>query len=274
MAFELKQSLKLTQQLLMTPQLQQAIKLLQLSRQELEQFVATQVAENPCLEEDMPESPEEAAQVERERERTEEQVVSESIQQAGSLVDSTGNDKETGDLDWEAFNRYQEQAPASTTAAKKASDDEHPNYENMVSKVGTLQDHLFSQIGELEFDDAELRIATQLIGNVDDRGYLTISVEELVESEGFDKDQVEDILDSIQRLDPSGVCARDLKECLHLQLRNARLKNGIVENIVENHLKELENRNFAAIAKAMRISLEDVLSNVHIIADLEPIPGR
>ena len=274
MAFELKQSLKLTQQLLMTPQLQQAIKLLQLSRQELEQFVATQVAENPCLEEDMPESPEEAAQVERERERTEEQVISESIQQAGSIVDSTGNDKENGDLDWEAFNRYQEQAPASTTAAKKASDDEHPNYENMVTKAGTLQDHLFSQIGELEFDDDELRIATQLIGNVDDRGYLSISLEELVESEGFDKDQVEDILDSIQRLDPSGVCARDLKECLHLQLRNARLKNGIVENIVEHHLKELENRNFAAIAKAMHISLEEVLDNVHIIADLEPVPGR
>jgi RNA polymerase sigma-54 factor len=274
MAFELKQSLKLTQQLLMTPQLQQAIKLLQLSRLELEQFVATQIAENPCLEEEAVESPEEAAQVERERERTEEQVISESIQQAGSLVDSTGNDKETGDLDWEAFNRYQEQAPASTTAAKKASDEEHPNYENMVTKAGTLQDHLMTQIGELDFDDNEIKIATLLIGNIDDRGYLTISIDELVESEGLDRERVEDILDTIQRLDPSGVGARDLKECLHLQLRNGRLKNGIVEVIVENHLRELENRNFAAIAKAMRVSLEEVLDSVHIIADLEPVPGR
>ena len=248
MAFELKTSLKLTQQLLMTPQLQQAIKLLQLSRQELEQFVAAQVAENPCLEEDIVESPEEAAQVERERERTEEQVISESIQQAGNLVDSTGNDKETGDLDWEAFNRYQEQAPASTTAAKKVADEELPNYENMVTKVGTLQDHLLAQIGELDFDDQELKIATFLIGNIDDRGYLTISTEELIEAEGFDREQVEDILDTIQRLDPNGVGARDLKECLHLQLRNSHLKNGVVEVIVEHHLRELENRNFHAIA--------------------------
>ncbi|MGX9105132.1 hypothetical protein ACWTQZ_25970, partial [Escherichia coli] len=95
------------------------------------------------------ESPEEAAQVERERERTEEQVINESMQQAGSLVDSTGNDKEGGDLDWEALNRYQEQAPASTTASKKQNDEEHPNYENMVTKASTLQDHLMAQIGEL-----------------------------------------------------------------------------------------------------------------------------
>ncbi len=274
MAFELKQSLKLTQQLLMTPQLQQAIKLLQLSRQELEQFVASQVAENPCLEEDMVESPEEAAQVERERERTEEQVISESIQQAGSLVDSAGGEGESGELDWEALNRYQEQAPASTTAAKKIADEELPNYENMISKVGTLQDHLLTQIGELDFDEQELKIASLLIGNIDDRGYLTISIDELAEAESLDLEQVDGILDTIQRLDPNGVGARDLKECLHLQLRNSHLKNGIVELIVENHLRELENRNFAAIAKAMQISLEEVLDNVHIIADLEPVPGR
>ncbi|MEN9834969.1 MAG: hypothetical protein RL011_1162 [Pseudomonadota bacterium] len=274
MAFELKQSLKLTQQLLMTPQLQQAIKLLQLSRQELEQFVASQVAENPCLEEDAIESPEEAAQVERERERTEEQVISESIQQAGSLVDSTGGDNDGSELDWDALNRYQEQAPASSTAAKKVADEELPNYENIISKVGTLQEYLLAQIGELDFDDEELKIASFLIGNIDDRGYLTISIEELSESENLDQEQVDGILDTIQRLDPNGVGARDLKECLHLQLRNSHLKNGVVERIVENHLRELENRNFAAIAKAMQISLEDVLDNVHIIADLEPVPGR
>lgn len=274
MAFELKQSLKLTQQLLMTPQLQQAIKLLQLSRQELEQFVASQVAENPCLEEDITESPEEAAQVERERERTEEQVISESIQQAGNLVDSTGNDNDSSELDWDALNRYQEQAPASTTAAKKMADEELPNYENIISKVGTLQEYLLAQIGELDFDDQELKIASFLIGNIDDRGYLTIAVDELAEAESLDLEQVEGILDTIQRLDPNGVGARDLKECLHLQLRNSHLKNGVVEAIVENHLRELENRNFTAIAKSMQISLEEVLDNVHIIADLEPVPGR
>ena len=274
MAFELKQSLRLTQQLLMTPQLQQAIKLLQLSRLELEQFVATQIAENPCLEEGAPESPEEIAQAEREQERTEEQVISESMQDAGSIVDATNTDKENGDLDWEALNRYQEQAPAATTASKKASDDEHPNYENMVSKASTLQDHLMGQLGELDFDDDERKMATLIIGNIDDRGYLTQSVEDLAANEGFSLEQFEDILDTIQRLDPPGVGARDLKECLLIQLRGAHLKNGIVEVIVANHLSELETRNFALIGKIMKITLQQVIDNVAIIAELEPVPGR
>jgi RNA polymerase sigma-54 factor len=275
MAFELKQSLKLTQQLLMTPQLQQAIKLLQLSRMELEQFVATQLAENPCLEEGVSESPEEAAQVEREAERTEEQVVNESMAEATNIVDKApGEDKP--EVDWETMSRFAEQqsATSSTVSRKQASDDEHPNYENMVSKVGTLQEHLMAQIGELDFDDTELRIASQLTGNIDDRGYLTITTQDIATTEGFEHDQVEDILDTIQRLDPPGIGARDLKECLQLQVRNAGLRNGVVEKIIDNHLPELENRNFVAIAKAMKISLEAVIESVQIIAELEPVPGR
>lgn len=258
----------------MTPQLQQAIKLLQLSRMELEQFVATQLAENPCLEEGVTESAEEVAQVERERERTEEQVINDTMSEASNIVDSA-NGAEKAEVDWEAMSRYNEQQPTSATATRKqASDEEHPNYENMVSRVGTLQEHLMSQIGELDFDDTEKPIAALLIGNIDDRGYLMTSVQELVDKEGFDMDQVEDILDTIQRLDPPGIGARDLKECLYIQVRNAGLKNGIVEKIIENHLPELENRNFVAIAKAMKISLEQVIENVQIIAELEPVPGR
>jgi RNA polymerase sigma-54 factor len=273
MAFELKQSLKLTQQLLMTPQLQQAIKLLQLSRLELEQFVTQQLAENPCLEEGVSESGEEQAAVERERERTEEQVVTERMQEASSIVDDVrGADKE---LDWDQMARYQENMPSSQTATRKNSaDEEHPNYENMVTKASTLQDHLMTQIGELDFDATEIKVATILIGNIDDRGYLNTTVDEVSAAESFDKEMVEDILDTIQRFDPPGVGARDLKECLYIQVRNAGLKNGIVEKIIDQHLPELENRNFLAIAKAMKISLEQVIENVQIIADLEPVPGR
>lgn len=273
MAFELKQSLKLTQQLLMTPQLQQAIKLLQLSRMELEQFVSQQLAENPCLEEGLSESPEELAQVERERERTEEQAISDRMQEASSIVDSASGE-ERAEVDWEAMARYQESAQSPSAAKNRTTDEEHPNYENMVTKASTLQDHLMAQVGEQDFNDQEKQIASVIIGNIDDRGYLTMSTEEISQQEGFELELVEDILDTIQRLDPSGVGARDLKECLYLQLRNSSLKNGIVEKIVENHLPELENRNFVAIAKAMKISLEEVIDNVQIIADLEPVPGR
>jgi RNA polymerase sigma-54 factor len=273
MAFELKQSLKLTQQLLMTPQLQQAIKLLQLSRLELEQFVTQQLAENPCLEEGQTEGSEEAALVEREREHTEAEAVNDRMKEATSLVDNAGGDDPKGEVDWEAMSRYQESIPSGQTASRKDAD-EQPNYENMVTKTSTLQEHLMGQIGELDFDETELKIAGMLIGNIDERGYLTMSIQDLVEAEKYDLEQVEDILDTIQRLDPPGIGARDLKECLNIQLRNGHLKNGIVEKIVDDHLPELENRNFVAIAKAMKISLEQVIENVQIIAELEPVPGR
>jgi RNA polymerase sigma-54 factor len=275
MAFELKQSLKLTQQLLMTPQLQQAIKLLQLSRLELEQFVSQQLSENPCLEEGQSESPEEAAQVERERERTEEQVIKEQLTEAGNIVDDIRGTEKGDAVDFDAMARYQEQIPQSATANRKnASDEEHPNYENMVTKASTLQDHLMSQIGEIDFSEEEIRIASLIIGNIDDRGYLTQTPADLAAAEKYDLEQVEDILDTVQRFEPAGVGARDLKECLHIQLRNKQLKNGIVEKIVEEHLPELENRNFLAIAKAMKITLEEVVENVQTIAELEPVPGR
>ncbi len=276
MAFELKQSLRLTQQLLMTPQLQQAIKLLQLSRLELEQFVQTQLAENPCLEEGQNESGEEQALVERERETTEAQAVGDRMAEASSIVDSAGGDEKGEGVDWDAMARYQESIPqaASTAAKKNVSDDDLPNYENMVTKASTLQDHLMTQVGELDFDENEKKIASLLIGNIDDRGYLTLTLEELCSTENLDPELAGDMLDTVQRFDPPGVGARDLKECLHIQLRAGRHKNGIVEKIVDNHLPELENRNFVAIAKAMKITLEQVIENVQIIAELEPVPGR
>ena len=275
MAFELKQSLKLGQQLLMTPQLQQAIKLLQLSRTELEEFVATQLAENPVLEEGATETAEEAASVERERERTEEQAISDGIHEAHSIVDASPGDKDGNDgLDYDVMQKYQDAAPMASTASRKTSDEEQPNYENMVTKVGTLQDYLMVQVGELDFDDVEKQIAAMVIGNIDDRGYLTIGTSEIAESEHFDQEAVEDILDTIQRLDPSGVGARDLKECLLIQVRNAGLKNGIVERIIADHLHNLETRKMADIAKALEIKIEEVIDNVHVIAALEPVPGR
>ncbi len=269
MAFDLKQSLKLSQQLLMTPQLQQAIKLLQLSRVELEDFVTEQLAENPILEEGVVESNEESIQLEKNAERTESQVISDSMEGAREIVDRVGDANDDG---WEAFSRHLE--GAAPTSNKVRNDDEAPNYENMVTKAGTLSDHLMAQIGELELDESEVKIAQEIIGNIDDRGYLCSTVEEIASVTGAEIGQVEDILDVVQRLDPSGVGATTLKECLLIQLRNERLKNGIVEHIVEDHMPELENRNFQAISKAMKISLEKVIENVQIISELEPVPGR
>jgi RNA polymerase sigma-54 factor len=270
MAFDLKQSLKLSQQLLMTPQLQQAIKLLQLSRVELEEFVTQQLAENPILEEGLPESAEEKLQSDRNRESTEDQIVNEHMKSAERIVDNMGEGG--GDSDWEAY-RSTASADYSYQPSQNKRDDEFPNYENIVTKAGTLNDHLIGQIGELDLDPREKEIATVIIGNIDEKGYLRSSIAEIA-GELYQADEVEDILDVVQRLDPSGVGARDLKECLMIQLRNNRLKNGVVEEIVEHHMPHLENRNFQAIAKALKISFDEVVENVHIISELEPIPGR
>ncbi|MFY7928810.1 MAG: RNA polymerase sigma-54 factor, partial [Oligoflexus sp.] len=207
MALDLKQSLRLSQQLLMTPQLQQAIKLLQLSRLELEEFVTQQLAENPVLEEGIQESSEERILVERERERTEEQVVSERMSEAANIVESIGDDK-PGEMDWETFNRMQDFNNAPTASTRREGDDEFPSHENL-ARSGTLQDYLMAQIGEMDLSEEETRAATLIIGNIDERGYLQTTIEDIVKEDALSFDLVEDMLDVVQHLDPNGVGARD-----------------------------------------------------------------
>lgn len=252
----------------MTPQLQQAIKLLQLSRLELEEFVAQQLNENPVLEEGVQESMEERIQLERNEERTEAQAVNDHMSEAGKIVDEAGQSSEQ---DWESYLNRQDKAPASSQGVSR--DEEFPNHENL-SKVGTLNDFLMAQLGELDLSADELALAMLIIGNIDERGYLQADVEGLAQESSTTVEDVEDILDVVQRLEPIGVGARDLIECLQIQLKLKRLRNGVVEKIVQNHIADLETRNFTAIAKAMKISLEDVIENVQIIVDLEPVPGR
>ena len=271
MAFDIKQTLKLTQNLMMTPQLQQAIKLLQLSRVELEEFVSSQLAENPVLEEGVNESIEEKIQIEKNFEHLESQINDDRMASAADIVDRVGGDN--SDIDWEAYSKYKESSPP-VPSSQLNKGTEVPNYENIVSREGTITDHLLIQISELDLTDDEKQIAQVVIGNIDEKGYLRSGVEEMAQAEGCEIDFVEDMLDVIQRLDPPGVGARDLRECLLIQLRNNKLKNGVIERIVADHLSELETRNFAAIAKSLDVSIETVLENVKVIGDLEQIPAR
>ena len=278
MALDLRQRLRLGTDVMMTPQLQQAIKLLQLSRLELEQYVETQLAENPILEEGSgeSESAEEAVQAEREREHTEQQAVEERLAEASNIVDRVGKESQEP-VDWESLGHsddYGSSTSASAIRRANSGEDDQPNYENVISRATSLNEHLMGQVGELDFDEAEKKIATVIIGNIDDKGYLTHSVEEIAAQEGFETEAVEGVLDTIQRFDPPGVGARDLRECLLLQLRAGQLKNGIVERMVESHLGELETRNYGVIAKALKIPVEKVVENAAIIGELEPVPGR
>ena len=272
MAIKIGQSLGLGQNLTMTPQLQQAIKLLQLSRLELEQFVEMQIAENPVLEEVGPEATDDYSPIEKEF--TESEAVSGRLEEASAIVDQVGKTKET-EVDWERLSNYEDSRYHASSAGSKGNlDDDTPNYENIVTKAATLQEYVLDQAREVDFSPQELKMAEQLAGNIDDRGYLTITIEELCEKESFDLDTTEGVLDTMQHFEPPGVAARDLKECLLIQLKHFKLRNGIVERIVEHHLHNLENRNYSAVAKALGVPLEVIYTNVGVIAGLEPIPGR
>jgi RNA polymerase sigma-54 factor len=272
MAIKIGQSLGLGQNLTMTPQLQQAIKLLQLSRLELEQFVETQIAENPVLEEVGPEATDDYSPIEKEF--TESEAVSGRLEEASAIVDQVGKTKET-EVDWERLSNYEDSRYQASSAGSKGNlDDDTPNYENIVTKAATLQEYILDQAREVDFSPEELKMAEQIAGNIDDRGYLTIMIEELCEKESFDLDMAEGVLDTMQHFEPPGVAARDLKECLLIQLKHFKLRNGIVERIVEHHLHNLENRNYSVVAKALGVPLEVIYTNVGVIAGLEPIPGR
>lgn len=264
MALNLKQSLKLTQQLLMTPQLQQAIKLLQLSRQDLEEFVANQIIDNPVLE-DLPFTlnGKDSFTQEKTSGFSESNIAEDRDFNAESKLENVERfGDQTSRVDtMQSFSKY------------PAFREEGVNYENVLTKPQTLQEYLFSQIYEIEFDDEERKIAASIIGNINDNGYFDYEIETFSIEEKFEIEKVEGVLDAIQRLDPPGVGARNLSECLQIQLRVHGLKNGIVEKIVELHMKELESHNYPLIAKKLNLSLEDVIKNVGIIVGLNPVPG-
>lgn len=259
MSLDLKQSLKLTQHLLMTPQLQQAIKLLQLSRLELEEFVANQIVENPVLEDVSPEPSPDKPKMES---PSEEREQSDRVE---------GQEFEFDGLKSGADHFLGERTHSRSSPTFQ---DDDFNYENIITKAKTLQDHLISQVGEIQFDKKERDLALKIIGNITDDGYLDLDVEKFCQDESVDLELVEGVIDTVQRFDPPGVGAKDLAECLNIQLRDAGLRNGVVERIVSEHLKELETRNYAVIARKMGISIDEIYTNVATIVGLNPVPGR
>jgi RNA polymerase sigma-54 factor len=264
MALEIRQSLKLTQTLIMTQKLQQAIKLLQLSQMELLGEIEQVLETNPVLEEQLAddrivETPEE----ENWPSFSDEQVVEEP------KID--GDAKSSAEeWDWDNFLKQQEMPPAYQEYEER----EAPSYENLNAQKTTLKSHLMWQMRMAELDLDGERIATLIIGNLDNDGYLRANLEEIAEEVGCDPDRVEQVLRVVQSLDPPGVAARDLKECLLLQLSTFGVHDPVLIAIVEHHLHNLGNRNYQAIAGDLKLSLEEVAEAAELIASLDPKPGR
>jgi RNA polymerase sigma-54 factor len=262
MALEIKQSPKLVQQLVITPQLQQAIKLLQLTRLELMDLIQDEIKENPLLE---------VTELDEEDEgKRDSQPENEAQQERTSEVKGEGEGSD--DFDWE---NYLENYNLASYRGRLDTEDK-PSFENFIFKKTTLIDHLMWQLRLSDFteEEEEERIGRWIIGNIDEDGYLKVTAEEIAREMGTDEERAEDVLKRIQQFDPVGVGARDLMECLLLQLRDLEERDPIAEQIVSHHLSHLKNRNFQLIGKKLGVSPDRVMESVKLISELEPKPGR
>src|SRR6266850_4843576 len=249
MALEIRQVQKLTQQLVMTPQLQQAIKLLQLSRVELEEMVTKELQENPALEE----GPTEEAETSGEQPRPETQV---SVPEDGSELvlnrELSAVDK-IGTLDWQEYlDTHSNSIHGSLTAEATSDDgDSPPSWENSLTKKTTLEDHLIWQLRLSKISEREESIGFYIIGNLNENGYLALSVEELCKATESSPEEVEKVLKRIHFFDPVGVAARDLRECLLVQLENLQFGDSLAARIVRDYLNYLESKRYEKMAREL-----------------------
>ena len=260
MAFELKQNLKLTQQLVMTPQLQQSIKLLQLSRMELVDAINQELEENPLLEDRTVEGdPETEAAPE---------VDDIKIETVSKEITGEGDGKE--EFDWDSY--LEDFGPMGVPHQGRDDTDVAP-FENMLTKTKSLTDHLLWQLNLSHLTDTERRVGEQIIGNLNGDGYLRATIEEIAALENMPPDFVEGVLARVQEFDPPGVAARDLQECLLLQIGFLAIDTPLPEKIIKNYLKELETRNYQSIAGKEKVPLSDVKEAALLIGTLNPKPG-
>jgi len=269
----------------MTPQLQQAIKLLQLSRLELQQSLTQHLLENPLLDEVQAEVEDaEAAAAEGKTEDPSITTAQDNAEEAGT-PEERGSPEEFSASGWEEY--FGSDRRAGDSEYPSSSQDEFPSYEQTVAKATSLEEHLLWQLSLSGLSEREKAIGRLLIGNLDDDGYLRITLAEVVNGSEFSEAEAESVLKDIQTFDPTGVGARDLPECLLLQLghlgknpmgslgaRPGALKGAVVEGIILHHLKDLEKKQYAKIAKALNVTVEEVFEATKLIGDLEPKPGR
>ncbi len=271
MALEIRQVQKLAQQLVMTPQLQQAIKLLQLSRIELEEMISQELQENPALEEAPVQEAENREEVHEEgRDEVPEPPIEPVLNRELSTADKIGT------LDWQEYmDTHTNSIHGSLTAeADREEGEGPPSWENTLTKTTSLEDHLVWQLRLSRLREHEEGIGLYIIGNLDPNGYLALSFEELCQATRASPEDAERVLKQIQFFDPVGVAARDLKECLLIQLENLKLNGSLAARLVAGHLGQLETRRYEKLARELSVSIEEIIAASQLIASLEPKPAR
>jgi RNA polymerase sigma-54 factor len=263
MGLEIKQNLRLQQQLAITPQLQQAIKLLQLNHLELVEQVQQEMLDNPTLEE----VPDTAVDTTSDAERALETQAADVSRDQDEQNNGQGDD-----IDW---NKYMEAQGSDTGPPRGASGlEELPPIETNLVGRESLTEHLEWQLQMQSCTDGERAAALLIIRNLDDRGWLSVPLDDLVAGQDVDRDDLEGALDIVQHLDPLGCGARDLEECLLVQIGIVYPDDPTFPALIKNHLGDFEKRNYGAISRALQIEMEDVVEYHRMLKVLEPWPGR
>jgi RNA polymerase sigma-54 factor len=284
MAMEMRQELKLSQQLVMTPQLQQAIRLLQLSRMELADLVHEEMLENPILDDEM--------DLDQERSRDKDEMGSDeqqlhqleasgstetpiegSVQDGIAQTEVAGDANAVSEIDWENYLDNYSMAPAMP--AFRGDGEELPSLEATLTRPPSLHDHLAWQLKMTNMPPDQLEIGMTILGNIDADGYIKDPpLDEIAADLGVDPVLCEQVLEKIQTFDPIGVAARSLAECMLIQAVAAGQDDDLVVKMIKSHLGNLEKKNYAAIARDLKQPLEEIYEAAKVIMEFDPRPGR
>lgn len=266
MALESRLELKLTQKLILTPQLQLAIKLLQMPQLELSQALSQELVNNPFLEEVVEDKREELSREEIENSEVTpvsddtEASLEKLITRLNSFsVEEYFDERGSDGRDLGYFN------PGLV---------EQPSFEQFTSSKADISDHLLWQLRLSNVPDNLKEICEAVIGNIDENGYLRITEEELISLTGAEPESIRKAIEIVQTFDPPGVGARNLQECLILQLRALNLQGTVIEKIVLNNISDIEKKRYNQIGKQYDLPMDDLMAAIKIIEELDPKPGR
>ncbi len=274
MAFKQRLLQKQVQKMIMSMKMQQSMHILQLPIVEINQLIAEELATNPVLEDASVSTNGEAAKQEAENQEeapvNETQAVDESLNNMPRIRDEKDIKLETDWLDndnvW--FSDFFDKSKVTESIEK------HNFQETLITKSATLQEELMRQYRLANINTEHVEIAEQIIGNIAENGYLVASIEEIAQSTGVSQGLVQSVLEKVQSLEPAGVAARDLKECLLLQLRRKNKENSPEAIIIKNFLNELAAKKYNLISKELKVSLAQVKKYVLNISRLDPKPCR
>ncbi len=254
--------LRLSQRLALTPSLLQKIELLQLNKLELQEMLNQELTENPILEE-VPE-----------QETPAEMALDDGAAEEPAAPENADSTREKDSFDEIDFRYFFDEYLDTGYKNREVEDSEKPSFETFLTRAPSLEEHLNWQLGLSDVKPRIAEIAKQIIGNLNEDGYLLISLEELCNGSDCTIEEAGEALASVQAMDPIGVGARDLRECLLLQLENLELKDSLAYKIIQDHLPLLESHKFKEIAAKTGVSFEEVLQAVDYIKHLIPKPGQ